>query len=643
MSTLIKDKKVSRRQFVGAAAGGAAALGAGAILAPSLASAAPLALTSPAAVPKAATVNQAQVVELGGVPSTWDYTADVVVVGSGGAGLPAAIAAYEAGASVLVVEMNYDIGGHAICSGGMYDLGGGTPAQVAYNISDSPAQLFSDLTYPSTIGTSTTNGPNTGANWGAPAVQPSFCSIFQDREMCWVISNNSVATFDWLQANGMQWTDTMVANTPPATNHWNPVSGIARTQNPYWNGATSWAASAMAPAGAGGTAPMRQLEATARALGVQFLLNFRMTSVIREAPYAGNVVGITAVSTGGRFLPGSTTKLESYLTQGNIQLENTNVNIRANRGVVLATGGCTSNVSMRRRYDPRLTAAYAPGGDPYSFQTGDGEYAAQRVGAALWATGNETAQRGMMMQKPANIGSRYGYIHWQTTSPIFALAGATGLSVSNWDGLCQVNMAGMRFVNEASTESPEAFAWCDAAMSINAASAAPDWAAGAVWTIFDSAAVTRNGWTMGYPNTDPLYCFSASTLPALAQLINTNSYQTTPMSGATLQATVTRYNSLVSAGAGDADFGKPAASFKSQITAPPYYAAYSAPVLHDCLTGIHVNAGTANVLDLDDNGIPGLYAAGESVGGMSAHGLFKCAIYGVIAGRSAAMNPPYLI
>jgi len=645
MSEALNDKKLSRRQFVGVAAGGAAVLGAGAVLAPKLANAA---ATTPAA-PATATPASAVVKPLTstpaaaqtGIPANWDYQADVVVVGAGAAGMAAAIAAYEAGASVLVVEMNYDIGGHAIVSGGTVDIGGGTSAQIAYNITDSPAQVFADLTYPVSVGTSSTNGPNTGANFGTPAVQPSFCSPYQDRNMCWTIANNSVATFNWLLANGVQFTDTAVANTPPAASHWNPVSGTPRSNVPYWNGASSFTASAAAPGGAGGTALMRPMEAKARALGVQFLLNFRMNSVIREQPYAGNVVGITAVATGGRFLPGSTTPLQSYLAQGNITLENTNVNIRANRGVVIATGGNTSNVAARREYDPRLFAVYDVAGEPYSYATGDGEYAMRRVGAKLWATGNMAAERGQNFAKPGYIGTRYGYpnLHWTSTSPLFPLVVAGGLSVSNWDGILQVNMAGVRFINESSTASPEAFAWIDAAMSINAAAQPPDFDAGPIWTIFDSAAVTREGWTLGYPNTDPNYFYQANDFNTLAQMINTNSYQTTTMSGATLIATVNRYNSLVSAGAGDTDFGKSA--FTKQINTPPYYAAFSAPVVHDTLTGVHINSN-AQVMDLDDNVIPNLYSAGECAGGMSAHGLFKCLIFGLIAGRNAAAEEPFL-
>src|SRR6266545_2167137 len=75
----------------------------------------------------------------------WDLEADVIVIGSGAAGLPAAIKAVEGGASVIVVETNYDIGGHAILSGGHMALGGGTSAQKKYGILDSPDTVFSDL------------------------------------------------------------------------------------------------------------------------------------------------------------------------------------------------------------------------------------------------------------------------------------------------------------------------------------------------------------------------------------------------------------------------------------------------------------------------------------------------------------------
>src|SRR2546427_12995848 len=74
---------------------------------------------------------------IGKIPKSWDLEADVVVIGAGAAGLSAAIKAADAGASVIVVETNYDIGGHAIKSGGKWPPGGGTRAQKKVGIQQS--------------------------------------------------------------------------------------------------------------------------------------------------------------------------------------------------------------------------------------------------------------------------------------------------------------------------------------------------------------------------------------------------------------------------------------------------------------------------------------------------------------------------
>src|SRR6202045_173922 len=81
-----------------------------------------------------------------GRPAHWDKEADVVVIGAGATGLPAAIQAIEGGASVIVIDANTDVGGHAILSGGNLALGGGTSRQKKYGVVDSPDLLFSDLT-----------------------------------------------------------------------------------------------------------------------------------------------------------------------------------------------------------------------------------------------------------------------------------------------------------------------------------------------------------------------------------------------------------------------------------------------------------------------------------------------------------------
>src|SRR5271169_2057306 len=116
----ITDKRLSRRQFVGTAAAGAAALGAVAG-ASSLIPHVTAAATSVAAtqVPKPASPLKAQPT----LPSQWDVTADVVVVGSGAAGFAAAIEAYDAGASVVIIEKETAFfGGNTCMSGGDQQL-----------------------------------------------------------------------------------------------------------------------------------------------------------------------------------------------------------------------------------------------------------------------------------------------------------------------------------------------------------------------------------------------------------------------------------------------------------------------------------------------------------------------------------------
>src|SRR5437588_11710285 len=62
----------------------------------------------------------------------WDRSADVVIVGAGASGLPAAIMARDHGATVIVIDANHDIGGHAMLSGGNVPLGGGTSMHKKY-------------------------------------------------------------------------------------------------------------------------------------------------------------------------------------------------------------------------------------------------------------------------------------------------------------------------------------------------------------------------------------------------------------------------------------------------------------------------------------------------------------------------------
>jgi flavocytochrome c len=78
------------------------------------------------------------------VPQKWDETLDVVVIGSGFAGLAAAIEAHKAGASVAVFEKMPTPGGNSIINGGIMSVPG-NPAQKKLGVEDSAELLAEDM------------------------------------------------------------------------------------------------------------------------------------------------------------------------------------------------------------------------------------------------------------------------------------------------------------------------------------------------------------------------------------------------------------------------------------------------------------------------------------------------------------------
>jgi hypothetical protein len=545
----------------------------------------------------------------------WDREADVFVVGAGAAGLPAAIEAAEGGASVILIDANLDIGGHAMVSGGNVALGGGTSRQKKYGIEDSPDLLFADLTDWSVV------EPN-----GFPDYR------YNDKEIIRAFADNSAPTFEWLVAHGVVFVEKApdnlgagaTGNSAPRENHAAP-KGWMRMQT----GKPADPSEAMTMSS--GVGLVRPLEVAARKANVQILLKHKMSSLIRQAPTSGRVLGLKASNEGKA------------------------LNLRARKAVVLATGGSSSNVNFRRMFDVRLTEEYnGVAGEPYSFQDGSGELAGIAIGASLWGAYNQVGEFGDRLTKAGRIGTRYGYrnLEWQPGSPIFHLVRAVGLTVRDYQNVILVNQAGMRFYDETagqytannyhavSSYKPGSYLNSkninyNPANFLDAALAGTGEAVnggGPIWAIFDADAVKREQWTVVPPYVDPDgYFYSANTLPALAAAI-VNKYQRKPMPGAALESTVGRYNSFVDAG-NDADFGKAAPKYKIQT--PPFYAAWAMPVIHDTRAGLRINA-KCQVIDFAGNVIPGLYCAGESAGGFGLHGLARCLVQGCIAGKNAA-------
>lgn len=503
----------------------------------------------------------------------FDKVADVVVVGAGASGLPAAIMARDQGASVIVIDANHDIGGHAMLSGGRVPLGGGTSLQKKYNVADSADHVYLDHT----------NHRNKEFRFG-------------DRDLIRMWSDENAATFEFLIENGVVFNDaspTIVnGGTVPRLFVTKPFSdNLNETIN-----------------GSPGSGLVRHLEASAKAKGVTFLLRHKMTRILREGPSQGRVLGITA------------------------QFEGKDVNIQAKRAVIIATGGHTANVEFRRMFDPRLTEEYQSAGEPWTKQMAEGEQAAMEIGASLWATSNVANERGYQVTKTIHIGCRYGYrnLKWNPKSPLFDRAGASGLTVRDFQDVILVNQIGQRFWNEVD----ETYDFLNACLGTNGnlGKAAKVNGGGPIWAVFDSAAVQREEWDPRPPNVDLSgWFFSADTIGELARKI-ANPYQLAPLPAPSLEETVAKYNSCVDSGK-DQDFGKPAPKYKIQT--PPFHAAWSTPILHDCLTGLKINR-KCQVIDIQGRVIPGLYACGESAGGFALHGLPRVTVFGRVAGREAA-------
>jgi hypothetical protein len=75
------------------------------------------------------------------------------------------------------------------------------------------------------------------------------------------------------------------------------------------------------------------------------------------------------------------------------------MNIRARKGIVIATGGSAGNPTFRTMFDVRLTAEYQTEDSEWTQRTADGEIAAMEIGAALGATACQTTQDDNLLTK----------------------------------------------------------------------------------------------------------------------------------------------------------------------------------------------------------------------------------------------------
>lgn len=276
--------------------------------------------------------------------------------------------------------------------------------------------------------------------------------------------------------------------------------------------------------------------------------------------------------------------------------------IKANNGVVIATGGFAANIEMRDEYNknwPSLTnlkTTNHPGA------TGDGINMAKSVGANLI----DMEQLQLLPMGDPNTGSLSGNIEQGVENRIF------------------VNKAGNRFVDEGARRDVMTKALFEQEDSF-------------MWVILDSHSYptgdVRNHFN---ESIDELVAegraYKADTIEELAEKIGVNPEN--------LVNAVNKFNSHVETGETD-EFGRTLYQYK--IDKAPFYAGARVPTVHHTMGGIQINTNT-EVLDVNGNVIPGLYAAGEVTGGihgtnrLGGNALADINVFGRIAGENAAKN-----
>ncbi len=548
------------------------------------------------------------------VDGGWDYEADVVVIGAGGAGLPAALKAMEEGSSVIIVEANYDCGGHVATSEGQLHSGGYTSSQQEWNITDSADLYYYDHT------------------------RGALDSRFNDREVTRSVANSMVEAYEYVLGKGI-----VVQDIEPMVRAFYrdggfDADGIARMTyvdaTQYTNDVTGGKNN--------GVGVTRPLEKSLRDSGVQFLMNYHMDVIYREEPMSGKVMGIQASYT-PTILPGQKDPLVStFMTKGNIESTKKTINVKAKKAVIIATGGSIGNVNFRTMIDPRLGPEFdGLAGMPFSDQDASGEIAAMKVGAALGSMGGYMVDMGAAVTPASRMGCQYGYgSGFFEDSQVWPLARSRGI-VPDYNSLIVVNMLGQRPGNEDLLKGgralPASYKYFETAFSSVFVDADGDGNAecygGPLWGIFDQAAVDRNDWDMeNSVDYEYGYAFKADTIEELAETVINKYYEHIEMDPAILAQTIADFNNAVNTGVDEA-WGR-TATLEHTIEEGPFYAVWAMPNLHDTLAGLRTD-GNMQVIDLDGNLIPNLFAAGEVAGGMHVHGLGRVITSGYIAGRAA--------
>jgi len=519
---------------------------------------------------------------------------DVVVAGSGAAGMTAALTAARHGLSVVVIEKTGYFGGSTARSGGGAWIPGNSVLRRA-GVRDSPEQARIYLAHVAGDGV-------------PPARQQAL--LEHGPAMLELVMSASPVRFNWVPGYADYYPEAPGGLACGRTIEPALVDGrilgaeLSRLNPPYLPAPDGMAITAADYRWLSlGTRHPRAIWTTAKVAARMARTKAlrRHTMSLGQALSAGLRAGLAAA--------GVPVWLDTPLT-GLLQADNGSVAgvrviragqqtvVRARRGVLIATGGFERNGAMRAEYQRQPIGTDWTVGSPGN--TGDGILAGQQAGGALDLMDD----------------AWWGPSIPLTGGPFFCL------SERSLPGCILVNSAGERFVNEAAPYVDAVHAMYDRHTEDKPHIPA--------WLILDQR--YRNSYVFaGLPPRKPLprrwyaagTVFKAATIAELAQQVG--------ISADGLADTVARFNGFASTGHDD-DFGRGDSAYDryygdprcrpnpnlAPLSQPPYYAVKIVPGDLGTKGGLRTDEW-ARVLRHDGSAIAGLYAAGNASAAVMGH------------------------
>lgn len=539
----------------------------------------------------------------------WDLEADVVVLGTGGAALTAALSAHDHGAGrVVILERSGMVGGTTAMSGGMLWIPMNHHAEE-YGVTDSWDDV---VTYLDTLSPGLLDPDTLEAFLVAG---PEMIRYFADKTpvRLHVFQNfpDYQPTVPGAKANGTRSLDNDVFA-------FDQLGSWAVRVNPPKTGLpTLYSMVEAMYGGVGEDALAERRGRDCRGRG-QALIGALLKGVLdRNIPIhletrgrhlcieGGRVVGVVAERQAGEFRVG------------------------ARKGVVVATGGFEWNERLAKSFvrGPITGPVSVPECD------GDGLMMAMQAGARLanMSTAWWMPSTLQAMERSRNAKPNYLLCQVERTLP----------------GAILVNRAARRFVNEAVNYNALGYALH------NFDENAHDYPNLPYWLVFDGRLKGKyQVFTSAPKDPAPSWAVSADSIEGLAERIG--------LDGKVLRETVDRFNALVRKGhdddfqRGDTTFDNfwgdqslpPPFSTLGVLDQPPYYAIKMEAGVLGTAGGPKTNAN-GQVVDWSDQSIPGLYVAGNTMAQVTAMGyggaggtLGPGMTFGFIAGRHAAQQPP---